>query len=160
VASHALSIAFIATLVLVALALFLTLALRRTLSRYKTTPAGLHTGNELKKRAESLSLASRIAALVAAVPFSAALAINGIQPLANTAIAALGLTIAVALGLAGVQQAAKIPIKTLWNPEVAWTRQVGLGFVGSLLGAVVPALYLLMTDPQIRAAVLERVSGK
>jgi len=108
----------------------------------------------------SLSVGARVTAVVAAMPITAALAVRGTQPLADKAIQALGLTVTVGIGLTAMQAIGRVPIKSLWSLELTWRRQIGLVLVGALAGSVVSAAYLLISNKEIRTAVLERVFGK
>jgi len=146
---------------LMVLAGFLTQNWRHLMVKY--SDALKLTATELRHldvKLRRTSLAARLLALCAPIPVGVDIALRAAPALVNKTIYVLGIAVTAGIALVAVRLIGKIPFRTLWNPALSWPRQICLVLFGGLAATAIPAIYVLLSQPDVRSQVLERLFGK
>jgi hypothetical protein len=122
-------------------------------SGFGTVAAELAANDRSRRRA---SLAARVCALLSLAPVCATLGLRTAS-IVQQALSYLGLTVAAGILLAVVRVAMKIPLRSMWNPDLGYPRLAGLALLGAAGSSFIPFLWFVVHDPRIMKELVTRL---
>jgi hypothetical protein len=124
-------------------------------SGFGSASAELAANDRSRRRA---SLAARVCALLSFAPVCATLGLRTAS-IAQQALSYLGLTVAAGILLAVVRVATKIPLRSIWNPDLLYPSLVRLALLGAAVSSFLPFLWFVVHDPGFIKELLTRLSA-